>query len=409
MKGDFYWAWSKDPELRKRAGSGGAVTSLLKFLLASKKVDAVFAVKPLFDNYYHGTPIVITKPEEVAELAGIFYCVSENLPKALKNYLDGAMNTKLAVVGRGCDLRGIIELGKRGKINLQNLVLLGLNCTGTLPAASAKEMFQKEFGVNPEDVVFPHIDDGKLTIRLRDGKELEKDLEALEKNGYGRRDNCRRCETPIPRMGDLAFGRWGGEEKQATFIEVCSESGDQILKAAIKESYLEVEKPSQEAIALRENKGKMAIEAGRKKQEQDFAFYRNMGLEQRFKYWREQFNQCIKCMGCRDACPICYCDECVLNPERGVIQSGAVPPGWTFSIIRVLHVADSCINCGQCQDVCPSKIPLSRLILMLNREIAEVFGYEPGLNPEEKPPWSSFSEKELRLEKIELSQTDLSK
>ncbi len=401
MKGDMYLAWSKKEDLREKAGSGGALTEILKYLLESKKVDVVVTVKPI--TLYHGMPAVITEPKDLIDSAGVFYCVSENLPRLVKEYLNGAFDMKMAFVGRSCDIRAVIEIAKRNKINLENIILLGLSCTGTLFPAVAKEMAEKEFGVNPEEVAGHHIDEGKLTLILNDGKEITKDLKELEEKGFGRRDNCRRCEVPIPRMADLAFGRWGGEKKKATFIEVCSERGGEILNSAIQAGYLETEKPTSEEIKERAQKEQSAIELAHYWQERDFGEYKKMNLEERFEYWKSQFNQCIKCCGCRDACPICYCDECVLEPGRGVIKPGAVPPGWTFSIIRAFHVSDSCLNCGQCQEVCPSNIPLSRLIFMVNREIKEVFSYEPGVELEEKPPLARFEEKEKLIEEIELN------
>ena len=404
MKGDMYLAWSKKEDLRKKASSGGALTEILSYLLESKKVDAVVTVKPI--TVYHGVPAIITDPKELIASAGIYYCFSENLPRLIKEYLNGASGLKLAVVGRSCDIRAVIEIAKRNKINLENLILLGLSCTGTLSPAIAKEMAEKEFGVNPEQVVGHHIDEGKLTLILKDGKEITKDLKELEEKGLGRRDNCRRCEVPIPRMADLAFGRWGGEKKKATFIEVCSAQGDEILNSAIQAGYLETEKPTSEEIKERAQKEQSAIELAHYWQERDFGEYKKMSLEERFEYWKNQFNQCIKCCGCRDACPICYCDECLLAPERGVIKPGAVPPGWTFSIIRAFHVSDSCLNCGQCQEVCPANIPLSRLIFMVNREIKELFDYEPGRELKQKPPLAWVDDKEKTIEKIELSASD---
>jgi formate dehydrogenase subunit beta len=45
MKGDTYLAWSSNEEILNKAESGGVVTSLLKFALEAKRVDAVVAIK----------------------------------------------------------------------------------------------------------------------------------------------------------------------------------------------------------------------------------------------------------------------------------------------------------------------------------------------------------------------------
>jgi formate dehydrogenase subunit beta len=68
-----------------------------------------------------------------------------------------------------------------------------------------------------------------------------------------------------------------------------------------------------------------------------------------------------------------------------------------FPILRTIHVADSCVNCGQCQDICPSELPLSRLTHMLNAEIGSVLGYRPGMDIRVPPPLSIVPEEELAM------------
>ena len=131
------------------------------------------------------------------------------------------------------------------------------------------------------------------------------------------------------------------------------------------------------------------------RQEQAWAGLRDKSLEERLAYWNGQFGQCIKCFGCRDACPICYCAECTLEADRGLVVGGQVPPGLMFPLLRTIHVADSCVNCGQCQDVCPSELPLARLTHMLNAEIDSVLGYAPGMDPRVPPPLSTVPEQAL--------------
>ena len=309
MKGDMYLAWSANEENLAKGECGGIVTSLLRFALESKGVDGVLAVKARDGNRYDGIPVLITDPQEVIGTAGALHCASPNIARCLKEYLDGASDLRIAVTCRPCDAKAIIELAKREQINLENLLLVGLNCTGTLPPVAAKRMFEEEFGVNPADVIGEDIEDGKLTVRLKDGTEGERGLTELEEKGYGRRENCRRCETSIPTMADLACGKWGVVDRKATFVEVCSEKGSALVDGAIEAGCILVEQPDDEAVEIRKRKVEAATELARKWQERDFAPFKAMGLDERFDYWFGQFSQCIKCFGCRDACPICYCKD----------------------------------------------------------------------------------------------------
>jgi formate dehydrogenase subunit beta len=403
MKGDTYIAYSSDKKIAEKAEYSGVVTSLLKFALESGRAEAVLTVKARDGNRYDGVPVLVTDPEEIIETAGSLHCASPNIARFLTEYLDGASDLKMAVVVKPCDAKAIIELVKRTQINLDNLLLIGLNCTGTLAPAKAKAMMKEEFEVDPADVIAEDIEDNKLTIRLKDGTEKEKDLAELEGRGYGRRENCRRCETNIPVMADIACGKWGTTGKNTTFIEVCSERGSDFIEAAIEASSIKVEEPSGDAKETRRKKDEAAIELAQQWQERDFASLREMSDEDKFNYWFGQFNQCIKCYGCRDACPICYCKDCYLEADRGLVPPGEIPPDVMFPMVRITHVMDSCVNCGQCQDVCPMEIPFSRLTFLLNRELAGIFKYEPGMDITALPPLRTVTDAELAVAGVELS------
>jgi formate dehydrogenase subunit beta len=403
MKGDMYIARSSDKEIIEKAECGGAVTSLLKFALESKKVDAVVGVEARDGDRYNGVPVLITDPAEIAETGGSLHCSSPNIARFLKEYLDGASSMKIAVVAKPCDAKAIIELAKREQINLDNLILIGLNCTGTLPSAKAKTIFREEFGIEPFDVVSEDIEDNELIIKLKDGSEKKKSLAELEEKGYGRRENCRRCETNIPVMADIACGKWGTTDKKSTFIEVCSEKGSQFIEDAIEAGYIKVEQPSDAAIETRKKKDQAAVELAQQWQEKDFATLEEMSSDERFNYWMEQFSRCIKCYGCRDACPICYCKDCILEADRSFVPPGEVPPNLLFPMVRITHVMDSCVNCGQCQDACPMELPLSRLIFLLSKKIGAIFNYEPGMDATEMPPLRTVTDQELSLSDVEVA------
>jgi formate dehydrogenase subunit beta len=358
-------------------------------------VDAVLALKPRDGNRYEGVPTLITDPGVVVQTAGALHCASPNIARCLKEYLDGAFDTRVAVVGKPCDIRAIVELAKRKQIEQENLILVGLNCTGTLPPVPAKRLFREEFGVDPKDVSREDIEDGRLTVTLRDGTEVERDLIQLEQKGYGRRKNCQRCDVNIPVMADIACGKWGTNGAKVTCVEVCSQKGSDLFERAIEAGTMEVERASAPVLEARARKDREAIDSARRRQERDFAGLRGMSIEERFAYWTGQFDECIKCFGCRDACPICFCLDCTLEADRGLIVGGQVPPDIMFPILRTIHVADSCVNCGQCEDICPSELPLSRLTHMLNAEIGSVLGYRPGMDLRVPPPLSAVPEEEL--------------
>jgi len=167
MSNTMYIARSLDENLVEKGESGGAVTSILKCALETKYIDGVVTVKAKTDGErFSGIPVLITNPDDLNDTAGSLHCSLPNIVRFLKEYLDGGFAKKLAVVGKPCDIRAIIELQKRHQIEIDDLVMVGLNCTGTISPATAREMYAKEFKVDPSDVVREDIDDGKLTITL---------------------------------------------------------------------------------------------------------------------------------------------------------------------------------------------------------------------------------------------------
>ena len=105
----------------------------------------------------------------------------------------------------------------------------------------------------------------------------------------------------------------------------------------------------------------------------------------------EAFERCIKCYGCRNVCPVCICDECVLE-EACWVEPGGIPPSLPFHLIRIYHVADKCVGCGMCEAACPMDIPLSRLHLHLLSRVGKLFDYEPGGDAAARSPLTTTLE-----------------
>ena len=102
-----------------------------------------------------------------------------------------------------------------------------------------------------------------------------------------------------------------------------------------------------------------------------------MSPEERLRFWVRQFRKCNKCFACTYNCPVCFCDDCVLE-ERTFVAEQGIPPGLSFHMIRSYHMIDKCIECGECERSCPAEIPLLTLRKMLAKDMKEVYGFEPG-------------------------------
>ena len=110
--------------------------------------------------------------------------------------------------------------------------------------------------------------------------------------------------------------------------------------------------------------------------------------EERSAFWQRQFAKCMKCYGCRDVCPLCFCDKCAMEDATWVAR-GRLPVSFpTFHLIKALHTAGAgkCVECHACELACPADIPLSILYSLLRRELSDSFGYEAGTQRTGTPP-----------------------
>lgn len=115
-------------------------------------------------------------------------------------------------------------------------------------------------------------------------------------------------------------------------------------------------------------------------------------LEERLEFWSRLFSRCMKCYGCRDACPVCNCDSCMLEKHEWV-GGGMLPPEHpTFHYIRIYHMTEKCVGCGECEKACPVEIPLAALQKLLREDVFELFEYISGKDVNDVPPLISTLE-----------------
>jgi len=113
-------------------------------------------------------------------------------------------------------------------------------------------------------------------------------------------------------------------------------------------------------------------------------------IEERFGFWMGHFDRCVKCYGCRNVCPMCFCKECSLD-ESELIQKATLPTeNPIFHLTRAVHMVGRCIDCGLCEEACPADIPLRTLYKKVAEIVESDTGYRPGKSPEEKCPFNVY-------------------
>ena len=121
--------------------------------------------------------------------------------------------------------------------------------------------------------------------------------------------------------------------------------------------------------------------------------FEKLSPDERYAYWAAQYDKCIHCYACRNACPACNCIECYADQYRVGWQGKAADreQNQIYGLTRAFHVGDRCIECGECERVCPMHLPIMRQTRKMLKDINELFGsYEGGLSEEETPALGGF-------------------
>jgi heterodisulfide reductase subunit C len=102
----------------------------------------------------------------------------------------------------------------------------------------------------------------------------------------------------------------------------------------------------------------------------------NMSREERFAFWKDQFSNCIKCYACRAACPMCYCTRCTVevNQPQWISVPSTLQGNFEYHIMRVMHMAGRCVDCGSCETACPLNIPLNLITRRMIKDIEANIG-----------------------------------
>lgn len=298
-------------------------------LLEEKRVEMVI-------GYGEGTeltrvtPVFINSPDEVSTLTWGPFCVN-NLAKYLLDYRDWPGS--VAVVVKGCDSRAINRLLSDNQIQRDKVVVLGVPCTGLLDG-------RKVAGA---------VDPGARLLEVDfagEGFVLKTDCgeHHLCKKDYLLR-KCGSCENPNPVVADILLG----VEQPAT--------GTEDRFAGVRELEL-------------------------------------LSVNEKSAYWDRQFSRCMRCNACRNVCPACTCRQCVFDQAEPawVSKRNNLSENSAFHLIRAFHVAGRCVDCGECERVCPVDIPLQKLNRKILKDIGELFDAPtPGSGSDMVPALGGFA------------------
>ena len=348
------------------------MAEFLAALFDKLAVAAVAAMSPL-PSGEKAAFTLFTGKDDTNECVPFFPEMPANAARAVSKLTREEVPSKTVVVFlRPCELRALTELVKIKQASLENLLIISYDCSGVFP-------FQ--------------------AIHLSDETKLNayRDAALAGKNCEGIRAVCAACTRFTPQGADIAISLVGRSPDQPLVLSFPSEKG----LAAAEQLGLNVSN----TVAVSSAVELLARE--RRSAEDDLIAQVDASLSGT-QGLVDVFDRCISCHACSYVCPICYCKNCYFDsqtfeyfPESYFARMTAkgtlrMPVDRIlFHLGRLSHMGVSCVACGMCEDVCPVKIPVSRIFKTAGGKAQTLFGYIPGENPDEPMPLTTYVEKEL--------------
>jgi formate dehydrogenase subunit beta len=300
-------------------------------LLSEDVVDVVIGFKP-GTLALKAQPAFITRPEDAEQLVYNGFCQNN-----LASYVTRrSREERIAVVCRGCESRAIRVLVSEHQHDRDSLYAIGVPCAGIVDWRK----IEREGDLGPEgasNVLQAVETEDELILTLRDGERRFPRAEMLH-------DSCSRCAYPYPVGADIVLGD-----------------------------------PQPEGVPERAWAPVAEFEA--------------LSPAERYAYFVQEAERCIRCYACREACPMCYCTECFVDHNFPSWTETMVSPAGTqaWHIVRAFHQTGRCASCGACERACPMDIKMTYLTDKLNYDMFREYEFEVGASDEAQPPFATFT------------------
>jgi ferredoxin len=125
---------------------------------------------------------------------------------------------------------------------------------------------------------------------------------------------------------------------------------------------------------------------------EDIVEFEKKTPDEKWESLNELLKDCTRCYACREACPLCYCNLCFVdqNLPAWFGKTSEISDILIFHMVRGLHLAGRCVECGACSSVCPIGIDLSLINRKINKIVKDRFDFVSGLSLERLPPMMAF-------------------
>ncbi len=281
-------------------------------------------------GFRKGTVPMMNQPCQIKHPEDVDHLIwDSNCSINLANYLTHRKE-KIGVFAKGCDSRNIITHIIENKIKREQLVIIGVPCKGMLD----RQLIETRFAAAITDV---KEDSGQIIVTGDRVEKIWQKQDILQ-------ENCAICIHRNPVIYDELVA-------------------DPVAEQSGVDRY------------------------------QDVRRIENLTPDEKTQYYEDLFADCIRCYACRNACPLCYCTTCFVdNSDPQWVGKSQDPTDIkTFHFLRAFHCAGRCTDCGSCERVCPMAIKMRILTKKLEKDCLELFNWEAGIDPEQRPPLITYS------------------
>ncbi len=240
----IYEARSKDPRVlgRKKHG-GGAVTSILLYLLEYKIIDAVIVAKR--KKGLTGETILAQKPEDILEAAGTRWSIVP-YTLGLKEKLSSSDVKRVAFVGLPCQAQFLRQMKMfplmESDFSRKIYLIISLFCMGTFAVESFLNYMKSSYSIEPDTIESIEVHGENLVIRHVKGVLEIPIKEAL----YYLQHGCLTCPDYTGLFADLSAGR--SPREGYTLLITRTKHADKIVREATDKGYIELKHADDEVV-----------------------------------------------------------------------------------------------------------------------------------------------------------------
>ncbi len=288
-------------------------------------------------------PILLDHPAGLASANPLAPVMHRNCASDLVIALQARPECYAGAVLHPCEVRALVELAKRHRLALANVLVIGVDCLATF---STEEYEQRARRAGGDEAVT------RETLRFaRQGGILL----------YRNRPSCQMCETPSPEAADISLELFGLPVMETILVQVKTAAlAEQLRLMDICDG------PAAPGLVARRQRLMVKL-ADRRRRAMRRLVESLTNVPATASELLAHLQSCQPCQACLDVCPICSTQIALMG--RSPLDEGEV---------GIRHWLASCAGCGMCEEACPNHQPLAAILRRLHQQVVEASGYAAG-------------------------------